>query len=92
MSARPLNELAARDVVRGIKQGTFSAEAVTRACLDRIAERELALKAWAFIDPQLTHRGSNGLPIGIQLVARHYEDEALLVAAQAVFERLGAKA
>ncbi len=47
MYVRPLNELAARDVVRGIKQGTFSAESVTRACLDRIAEREPMLKAFA---------------------------------------------
>src|SRR5262245_47812305 len=53
MYVHPLNELSARDVVRGIKQGTFSAESVTRACLDRIAERESMLKAWAFIDPDL---------------------------------------
>jgi amidase len=39
-----------------------------------------------------THRGPNGLPIGIQLIARHYEDEALLAFARAVFQRLGAGA
>jgi len=39
-----------------------------------------------------THRGSNGLPIGIQLIARHYEDESLLAFAQAIFARLGANA
>jgi amidase len=53
MYASPLNKLNARDVVRGIKQGTFTAEAVTQACLDRIDAREDAVKAWAFIDPQL---------------------------------------
>src|SRR6185503_16672709 len=78
MYVRPLNELSAREVVRGIKQGTFSAESVTRACLDRIAEREPGLKAWAFIDPDLALRqarerdrakvksGLHGLPIGVK--------------------------
>ncbi len=36
-----------------------------------------------------THRGPNGLPVGIQLIARHYEDEALLACARIVFDRLG---
>jgi Asp-tRNA(Asn)/Glu-tRNA(Gln) amidotransferase A subunit family amidase len=78
MYARPLNELPARDVVRGIKQGTFTAEAVTRACLARIAEREDALKAWAFLDRELALKQArerdraklqgplHGLPIGIK--------------------------
>jgi amidase len=78
MYARPLNELPARDVVRGIRQGTFTAEAVTRACLDRIAAREPAVKAWAFLDPELALRQArerdraktrgplHGLPIGVK--------------------------
>ena len=56
MYTRPLNELPARDVVRGVRQGTFTAEAVTRACLDRIAARESEVKAWAFVDPDLALR------------------------------------
>jgi amidase len=36
-----------------------------------------------------THRGPNGMPVGIQLIARHYEDETLLTAARIVLERLG---
>ena len=56
MHTRPLNELPARDVVRGVRQGTSTAEAVTRACLDRIAARESDVKAWAFIDPDLALR------------------------------------
>jgi amidase len=56
MYARPLNELPARDIVRGVKQGTFTAEAVTRACLDRIDARDPHVKAWAFIDPDLALR------------------------------------
>jgi amidase len=37
-----------------------------------------------------THKGPNGLPIGIQLVARLYEDETLLSCARWVSERLAA--
>ena len=36
-----------------------------------------------------THKGPNGLPIGIQLVARLYDDETLLAAARWAFEHLG---
>jgi amidase len=36
-----------------------------------------------------THRGPSGLPVGIQLIARHYEDETLLACARIVFDRLG---
>jgi amidase len=36
-----------------------------------------------------THSGPNGLPVGIQLIARHYEDEALLACARIVLDRLG---
>jgi len=35
-----------------------------------------------------THRGPNGLPIGIQLIGRLYEDEALLAAARWIFQQL----
>jgi amidase len=37
-----------------------------------------------------THTGPHGLPIGIQLVARHYDDETLLSTARWVFATLGA--
>jgi amidase len=60
MYASPLSALDARDVVRGVKQGAFTAEAVTRACLDRISEREETVKAWAFIDPDLALRQARG--------------------------------
>ena len=39
-----------------------------------------------------THKGPNGLPVGIQLVGRLYDDENLLSIARYVFERLGAEA
>src|SRR5579871_1684537 len=48
-----LNELSACDVARGVASGRYSAEAVTRACLDRIEARDKQVKAWAFIDPDL---------------------------------------
>jgi Asp-tRNA(Asn)/Glu-tRNA(Gln) amidotransferase A subunit family amidase len=35
-----------------------------------------------------THRGPNGLPIGIQLIGRLYEDETLLAAACWIFQQL----
>src|SRR5690349_16097501 len=73
-----LNELSATDVARGIAQGKFTAEAVTRACLDRIAAREPVVQAWATIHPDHAlaqaraldkgpSRGPlHGVPIGIK--------------------------
>ena len=37
-----------------------------------------------------THRGPNGLPVGIQLVAPRYEDDRLFAVARWVMEKLGA--
>jgi amidase len=48
-----LNELSATAVANGIAAGRFTAETVTRACLDRIEEREKTVRAWAFLDPDL---------------------------------------
>ncbi len=36
-----------------------------------------------------THRGPNGLPVGIQLVAPRYEDERLFACARWIWERIG---
>jgi Asp-tRNA(Asn)/Glu-tRNA(Gln) amidotransferase A subunit family amidase len=78
MASLAPNELSARGVVRGIAEGAFTAEAVTRACLDRIAAREPAVKAWAFVNPELALRQArerdrakvkgplHGLPIGVK--------------------------
>jgi len=49
----PLNQLSACEIVQGITAGRFTAQAVTRACLDRIQERDGEVKAWAFIDQEL---------------------------------------
>ena len=74
----PLNRQSAGAIVRSIAAGETTAEAVTTACLDRIEQREGAVKAWAFIDPDRalaqaraadkaeTRGPLHGLPIGIK--------------------------
>lgn len=74
----PLNRQSAGEIVQAIAAGDITSEAVTSACLDRIEEREGAVKAWAFIDPDhalaqaraLDRAGNkgplHGLPIGIK--------------------------
>lgn len=75
---QPLNELSASEVARGVAAGRFTAEAVMRACLDRIETRDKQVKAWAFVDPDLalqqaraidksTDKGPlAGVPLGIK--------------------------
>ncbi|NBP72642.1 MAG: amidase, partial [Alphaproteobacteria bacterium] len=48
-----LNQLSATEIADGVTTGAFSAEAVTLSCLDRVAEREDAVMAWEFLDPEL---------------------------------------
>src|SRR6516164_9671162 len=43
------NRLAATTLVRLIEQGELTAEAVVTSCLDRIAEREPVVRAWAHL-------------------------------------------
>ena len=52
MSAKPLNELTASEVVAAVKAGTTTCEAVTRACLEHIAAREPAVQAWQYLNPE----------------------------------------
>lgn len=77
-----LNELTATEAVAGLARGDFSAAGLMRACLDRVAEREDDVRAWAHIDPDQAMaeaqasdarraRGDDigplhGLPIGIK--------------------------
>jgi Asp-tRNA(Asn)/Glu-tRNA(Gln) amidotransferase A subunit family amidase len=72
------NELSCTEITQGIATGKFTAEAVTRDCLERIKAREDTVKAWATIDPEhaLTQaraldrgprRGAlHGVPIGVK--------------------------
>ena len=46
-----LHELTATEIVAAIAAGATTCEAVTRGCLERIAEREPQVQAWQYIDP-----------------------------------------
>ena len=48
----PLNELTATGIARAVGAREVTCEAVTRACLERIAEREPAVLAWAHLDAE----------------------------------------
>ncbi|HEX5093661.1 MAG TPA: amidase, partial [Burkholderiales bacterium] len=48
----PPNELSAAEAARRIEAGELTAEALARACLERIEAREPAVRAWAFLDPK----------------------------------------
>lgn len=73
-----LNELSAAEMARRIAADETTAEAVMRACLDRIEEREGTVHAWAFIDPEIAMirarerdagRGKgplHGVPVGVK--------------------------
>jgi amidase len=47
---KPMNHWTATEIVAAIEAGRTTCEAVTRACLDRIAEREAEVGAWAYCD------------------------------------------
>src|ERR1700760_1454745 len=80
-----LNELSAVEIAQGIGAGRFTAEAVTRDCLERISEREETVQAWAFIDPDIALRQArerdratvkgplHGVPIGIKDIIATYD-------------------
>ena len=69
--------LSATEAAAAIDAGTLTAQQLVRDCLDRIAEREPAVRAWAFLDPALAMAqakaadASNGgllrgIPIGVK--------------------------
>lgn len=78
MIAQRLNELGAVEVATGVSGGRFTAEHVTRACLERITEREPQLKAWAAWDAELALKHARacdarkdkgplaGVPLGVK--------------------------
>ena len=51
MANRPANELTLAAAAEALAAGTLSSVALTTACLERIADREETVKAWAHIDP-----------------------------------------
>ena len=73
--------LSAEAALAHMDAGDLTARALVQACLDRIAEREDAVAAWAFLDPDLAlaqadaadrrrrdgQAGAlNGIPVGIK--------------------------
>lgn len=52
VSTTRLNELTATQIVEAIATGQTSCEAVARACLERIAEREPEVQAWQYLNPE----------------------------------------
>lgn len=75
---KELNRLTASEIVAGLGQGRFTAEAVMRACLDRIAERDGQVRAWVAVNAdaalaqarECDRSGAlkplSGVPIGIK--------------------------
>ncbi len=72
-----MKPLTAVEAVAAIEAGTLTSEALVRACLDRIAERDGVVKAWVHLDPDQavdqaraadSARGGllRGIPIGIK--------------------------
>jgi amidase len=71
------SELTAAEAVARLSSGNITAEALTRACLDRAEERK-SVKAWAWLDPEQALRQARdadragrpgllaGLPIGVK--------------------------
>ena len=46
-----LNQLAASDAVAQMRSGKITSEALVRACLARIEEREGTVGAWEYLNP-----------------------------------------
>jgi Asp-tRNA(Asn)/Glu-tRNA(Gln) amidotransferase A subunit family amidase len=78
MSTQPIHQWSALDIAQAIASRSATCEAVTRACLERIAAREPAVQAWEFLDPDLAiaqaralDRGAAagpliGVPVGVK--------------------------
>ncbi|MGQ0522379.1 MAG: amidase [Betaproteobacteria bacterium] len=47
-----LNELTATEMAAAVRSGRTTCEAITRACLERVAAREAEVQAWQHIDPE----------------------------------------
>ena len=81
-ATRAPNELSAVEALAALAAGTLTAEALTCACLDRVAERESVVHAFAWLEPERAlaearerdgHRAAghdcgplHGLPIGVK--------------------------
>lgn len=73
-----LERLTAREAARLIAHGRITAEALVRACLERIGDREPTVHAWAYLDPDAAIRQArerdrtppagplHGIPVGVK--------------------------
>jgi Asp-tRNA(Asn)/Glu-tRNA(Gln) amidotransferase A subunit family amidase len=79
-----MRPLSAIEAIAAIEAGKLTAEAFVRDCLDRIAQREPVVKAWAFLDPQLAIAQARaadalgggilrGVPIGVKDIIDTYD-------------------
>ena len=51
-ASTPLNELTASEIAIAVASGKTTCEAVVRACLERIEEREPRVLAWQYLNPE----------------------------------------
>lgn len=61
---KPLNERTATELARAIEAGALRCEAVTRACLERIAAREPQVRAWAHLDTEAALAAARAIDAG----------------------------
>ena len=55
------NELTATHALRLMRTGDLSVEALAQACLERVRERDAAVRGWAHLDPELVLRNAREL-------------------------------
>jgi amidase len=55
------NELTATHALRLMRTGDLSVEALAQACLERIRERDAAVRGWAYLNPELVLRNAREL-------------------------------
>lgn len=76
--SRSIARLTASDYSARLRNGSLTVEAIARACLDIVAERDPIVKAWSFVDPDRVIRLAReldgraplgplyGIPIGVK--------------------------
>jgi Asp-tRNA(Asn)/Glu-tRNA(Gln) amidotransferase A subunit family amidase len=80
----PLNEWTASEIATAVNRGELTCEAVTRACLERIAARESDVHAWAYCDAdraiaaarELDRHGASGPLAGVPFGVKDIVDSA----------------
>ena len=79
-----MKALSATEAVTAIEAGTLTSEKLVRAYLERIAERDAAVKAWVHLDPELAVKQAKaadaaaggvlrGVPIGVKDIIDTYD-------------------